>query len=103
MGQLAALSLPPFPQQELLRHARVQMIPGQALVQPLGVRGIKGGINAVIAFLVYKPVVGALRKSGLVKERESGAKSRFGLVPTVIALAALATLVLLLLALAKVI
>ena len=64
---------------------------------------VKGGINAVIAFLVYKPVVGALRKSGLVKERESGAKGRFGLVPTVIALAALATLVLLLLALAKVI
>ena len=62
---------------------------------------VKGGINAVIAFLVYKPVVGALRKSGLVKESESGAKSRFGLVPTLIALEVLATLVLLLLVLVK--
>ena len=64
---------------------------------------VKGGINAATAYLLYKPAVNALRRTGLVRERESAGKGRFGIVSTLIALAALATLVLLLLVLAKVI
>ncbi|HIU49254.1 MAG TPA: ECF transporter S component [Candidatus Avimonoglobus intestinipullorum] len=37
---------------------------------------IKGGLNAAITFLLYKPVITALRKSGQVAAVEQGQKSR---------------------------
>lgn len=57
---------------------------------------IKGGLNAAITLLLYKPVVGALRKAKLV-EPGSGSKRKFSLGFTLFALAVLATFVLLLL------
>ncbi len=57
---------------------------------------IKGGINAGLAMLLYKPVVSALRGVGLVAPSQ-GKKGRFSLGFTLFALAVLATFVLLLL------
>ena len=37
---------------------------------------LKGGLNASITFLLYKPVVTALRKSGLIMNAEKASKSR---------------------------
>lgn len=58
---------------------------------------IKGGINAGIALLLYKPIVSALRRTGLVEQSSSGKKGRFSLGFTLFALAVLLTFVLLLL------
>ena len=57
---------------------------------------IKGGLNAAITLLIYKPIVGALRKAKLVPE-SSGKKGGFKLGFTLAALAVLVTFVLLLL------
>ena len=57
---------------------------------------IKGGINAGLAMLLYKPVVVALRGAGLVSPSQ-GKKSRFSLGFTIFAFCVLATFVLLLL------
>lgn len=57
---------------------------------------IKGGINAGLAMLLYKPIVDALRGAGLVAPSQNK-KSRFSLGFTLFALAVLATFVLLLL------
>lgn len=57
---------------------------------------IKGGINAGLAMLLYKPIVVALRGAGLVAPSQSK-KGRFSLGFTLFALAVLATFVLLLL------
>ena len=57
---------------------------------------VKGGLNAAITLLLYKPIVTALRKAKLV-EPGSGKKGRFSLGFTLFALAVLATFVLLLL------
>ncbi|MBR5343569.1 MAG: ECF transporter S component [Oscillospiraceae bacterium] len=59
---------------------------------------VKGGLNAAITLLLYKPVVTALRKAKLV-DPGSGKKGRFSLGFTLFALAVLATFVLLLLVL----
>lgn len=37
---------------------------------------LKGGLNAALTFLLYKPVVTALRKSGYVSAAQSGSRSR---------------------------
>ena len=58
---------------------------------------IKGGINAGLALLLYKPIVSALRKAHLVAESSSGKKGKFSLGFTLFALAVLVTFVLLLL------
>ena len=55
---------------------------------------VKGGINAALTLLLYKPVVGALRKAGLA-EPSSGGKGSFSLGFTLFALAVLVTFVLL--------
>ena len=55
---------------------------------------IKGGINAGLSMLLYKPVVGALRRMGLAAP-SAGKKSRFSPSFTVFALLVLATFVLL--------
>ena len=56
---------------------------------------IKGGINAALTLLLYKPVVGALRKAGLAKPSSSGTKGSFSLGFTLFAVAVLITFVLL--------
>ena len=55
---------------------------------------VKGGINAALTLLLYKPVVGALRKAGLAAP-SSGGKGSFSLGFTLFALAVLVTFVLL--------
>ena len=55
---------------------------------------IKGGINAGLTLLLYKPVVTALRKAKLVEQSSSGRKGRFSLGFTLFALAILTTFVL---------
>lgn len=56
---------------------------------------VKGGLNAAITLLLYKPVVGALRRSGLVEPSSSGRKGSFSLGFTLLVLTILATFVLL--------
>ena len=58
---------------------------------------IKGGINAGLALLLYKPLVTALRKAHLVEVSSSGKKGKFSLGFTLFAVAVLVTFVLLLL------
>ena len=65
---------------------------------------IKGGINATLTFLLYKPVVTALRKAGLVPPSSGsgqGGRKKLGVV--IVALVLLVTFILLALVLAKVI
>lgn len=64
---------------------------------------VKGGINAGLTLLIYKPVVGALRKARLVEPSKSGQKGKFSLGFTLFAVAVLATFVLLFLVLAGII
>ena len=52
---------------------------------------VKGGINAGLALLLYKPLVTALRKSGLVEERPESRKGRFSWGTLLLALAVLAS------------
>ena len=62
----------------------------------------KGGINATLTVLLYKPVVTALRKAGLVRESEGGKRTtKWGLI--VVSIVLLITFVLWGLVLAKVI
>lgn len=56
---------------------------------------IKGGVNAGLALLLYKPIVGALRKAGLATPTTSRHKSTFSLGFTLFALVVLVTFVLL--------
>ena len=56
---------------------------------------IKGGINAGITLLIYKPVVNALRRAHLVEESASGNKGGFKVGFTIFAAAVLITFVLL--------
>ena len=63
---------------------------------------IKGGINATLAMLLYKPVVTALRRAHLVPESSSGGRTtKAGVI--IVSVVLLATFVLLALVLAKVI
>ena len=63
---------------------------------------VKGGINAALALLLYKPLVTALRKARLIPKPD-GSKPRFRLGFTLFALGLLATFTLLLLVLTGVI
>ncbi len=56
---------------------------------------IKGGINAALTLLLYKPIVGALRKAGLVEPTHSNHKGKFSLGFTLFSVAVLLTFVLL--------
>ena len=64
---------------------------------------VKGGINAGLTLLMYKPVVNALRKAKLVEPSKSGQKGKFSLGFTLFAAAVLITFVLLFLVLAGII
>ena len=76
--------------------AKRQIVGGMLASVFLPFNLVKGGINAGLAMLLYKPVVEALRGAGLVAPSQ-GKKSRFSLGFTIFALAVLATFVLLLL------
>ena len=61
---------------------------------------IKGGINAALTMLLYKPVVSALRKAKLVESSSGGSgKGKISVGFTLFALAVLVTFVLLFLVL----
>jgi riboflavin transporter FmnP len=60
---------------------------------------IKGGINAALTLVLYKPIVGALRRSHLLPESTATTKSSFHLGFTIFSVALLVTFVLLFLAL----
>ena len=64
---------------------------------------VKGGINAGLTLLIYKPIVNALRKAKLVEPSKSENKKSFNPGFTLFAAAVTATFVLLFLALAGVI
>ena len=55
---------------------------------------VKGGLNAGITLLIYKPAVTALRRSGLVEPAPEGRKGRFSWGYTLLTAAVLATFVL---------
>ncbi|MBO4418439.1 MAG: ECF transporter S component [Oscillospiraceae bacterium] len=76
--------------------AKRQIVGGMLASVFLPFNLIKGGINAGLAMLLYKPVVGALRGVGLVAPSQ-GKKGRFSLGFTVFALVVLVSFVLLLL------
>ena len=59
----------------------------------------KGGINAALSLLLYRPIVGALRKAGLVEESSSHRKKSFNAGMTAFAAAVLVTFALLLMVL----
>ena len=59
----------------------------------------KGGINAALSLLLYRPIVGSLRKAGLVEESKSSHKKSFSAGLTLFAAAVLVTFALLLMAL----
>lgn len=61
---------------------------------------VKGGMNMAAILLLYKPVVGALRKAHLVAPSENGKKGKLNLGFLLFSLALLATFVLLMLVLA---
>ena len=56
---------------------------------------VKGGINAGLTLLLYKPIVGALRKAHLAEPSKSDRKGSFSAGFTLFALAVLVTFVLL--------
>lgn len=59
---------------------------------------MKGGLNAAFTFLFYKPIVHALRKSGLIEENDSAGEQRhIGYI--ILAVATIATCVLVILSL----
>lgn len=64
---------------------------------------VKGGINAGITLLIYKPIVNALRKAKLVEASKSPDKKSFNLGFTLFALAVTVTFVLFFLVLADMI
>ncbi len=60
---------------------------------------VKGGLNAAFTALLYKPVVTALRKSGVLPPSTAPAKKKISLVTTIISLFVIATLIVAILAL----
>ena len=64
---------------------------------------VKGGINAGLTLLIYKPVVNTLRKAKLVEPSKSEAKGKFNPGFTLFAVAVIITFVLLFLVLADII
>ncbi len=58
---------------------------------------IKGGLNAAITMLLYKPVVTALRRSNLVESKQDSGKVRINIGVLLVALLMLMTCVLLML------
>lgn len=74
-----------------------QMVAGMLTTVFLPFNLVKGGINAGLTLLLYKPIVEALRKARLVEQTKSDHKNRFSPGFLLFTLAVLATFVLLLL------
>jgi riboflavin transporter FmnP len=55
---------------------------------------LKGGLNMAFTLLLYKPVITALRRANLLPESDSGGTGRLSLGMVLLALAMLATVVL---------
>ena len=64
---------------------------------------IKGGLNAAITLVLYKPVVTALRRSNLIEFNSDSAKARVNIGVLLAALLMIITCVLLILSFQKVI
>ena len=87
----------------LYMHVDRSVVVGMMLPVFLPFNLTKGGINACLTLLLYKPVVSALRKTGLVEPSEyEGGKPKFSLGFSLIALAVLVTFIFAFLALSGV-
>lgn len=64
---------------------------------------IKGGLNAALTFLLYRPVIGMLRAAKLMPASASGAKKTLPVVPIIAAVAVIVTCVLVILSMKGVI
>ena len=60
---------------------------------------IKGGLNAAITMLLYKPVITALRYSGLVEQNKATEKARINIGVILVAFLIIITCILLILSL----
>ncbi|MCR5072368.1 MAG: ECF transporter S component [Clostridiales bacterium] len=87
----------------LYMHVERSVVIGMLVPVFLPFNLVKGGINAALTMLIYKPVVTALRKAHLLKENEesSGHRTRIGVV--IVSAVLFVTFILLALVLAKVI
>ena len=72
-----------------------EMVAGMLATVFLPFNLVKGGINAALTLLLYKPIVSALRKAKLVEPTHSGHKGKFSLGFTLFAVAVLVTFILL--------
>ena len=86
----------------LYMHVDRAVVVGMLIPTFLPFNLLKGGINATLAMLLYKPIVTALRKAHLVEEGKSGRRTtKWGVI--VVSVVLLATFVLLALVLAQII
>ncbi len=83
-------------------HVPREMVASLLIPAFLPFNALKGTLNAALTFLLYKPVIGALRKAGLIQEssNNSGKKS---IGPVLVACAVLITSIVLILVLKGVI
>lgn len=82
-----------YPQEDVVKLLLPAILPFNLL---------KGGLNAAFTFLFYKPIVHALRKSGLIEESDSAGEQRhIGYI--ILAVATIATCVLMILSLNEII
>lgn len=77
-------------------HVDRAVVAGMMLSVFLPFNLVKGGINAGLTLVLYKPIVSALRSAGLVEPSKSGSeKGKFSIGFLLLSLAVLATFVLL--------
>ena len=87
----------------LYMHVDRSVVIGMLIPVFLPFNLVKGGINAALTMLIYKPVVTALRKAHLLEENEESGQHRTRIGVVIISAVLLITFVLLALVLAKVI
>lgn len=83
----------------LYMHVPRETVAGMLLPAFLPFNLIKGGLNAAITMLIYKPVVGALRRSNLIEESSAETKTRINVGVLLVTLMVIVTCVLLVLVL----
>ena len=78
----------------LYMHVPREVVAGMLLPTFLPFNLVKGGLNAGITMLVYKPMVSALRRAGLLAPSKSiGGKRQFNLTATLVSAFVVATCV----------
>ena len=78
----------------LYMHVPREVVAGMLLPTFLPFNLVKGGLNAGITMLVYKPLVGALRRAGLLAPSSAaGGKRQFNLTATLVSAFVVATCV----------